>query len=204
MPKAPTHPSIVREIRAIHGWNQQQLAKRIGVSAETIKRIEGGTLAPSRRVAIRLFWATGVHYEDILANKPGRPQTYRGPLEHSDLTRRDEAARNLTDAQFDTILDNAYYDDELTLEACREQAPERLDALEAARMLAHEDLRKEFGLERAVEKVRRRQKDPSLVRLNQILKLLPNLSFKQREAVRARLFQLEEGETILAGSSGPA
>ena len=50
---------FVQEIRTALGWTQKELAKRLGVSTITVRRIESGGLKVSRSFAMRFFCETG-------------------------------------------------------------------------------------------------------------------------------------------------
>jgi DNA-binding XRE family transcriptional regulator len=165
MPKVPTHPSIIREIRSVLGWDQKKLGKRIGISFETIRRVENGSLPPSRKLAIRLFWATGVSFEDILSNRPGRPRSWPlgEPLERDAPKRLEDRARALSETEVETMIDNVRYYGELTLLACKEIAPEKIWALDAAILLKFEELQAEFNLGSAIKRQKEKLSDPSLL-----------------------------------------
>jgi transcriptional regulator with XRE-family HTH domain len=151
MPKAPRHHSILREIRRTLGWNQEELGRRIGTAVGTINRIENGTLTISRRLALRLYWLTGVDWKDIVANRKGRPQTRYGPLDRTHLDRLVERARTLSDKEFDSLRDNAKYFFDIVLVAARIYAPHKLWAIDAAILCASEELLEEFHLEPGIE-----------------------------------------------------
>jgi transcriptional regulator with XRE-family HTH domain len=163
MPKKPSHRSIVRDIREILGLTQTALAKRLGTTMITINRIENGSLKISRRLALRLSWSTGVNYQDLLTNAPGRPQTWHGELSSDRLEQLDQKARNLSAEQLATMIDDVAYHAELMFKAVLANAPRKLWSLDAAIGAAFDQLEQEFGLTRSVKRVRESQVDPSLV-----------------------------------------
>ena len=56
----------IRALRFHHDeMTQQQLARRIGVSRQTLNAIEGGKYAPSLEVAFRIAHAFGVPLDDV-------------------------------------------------------------------------------------------------------------------------------------------
>jgi DNA-binding XRE family transcriptional regulator len=163
MPRKPTHRSIVRDIRVVLGLTQTALAKRLGTTTITINRIENGSLKISRRLALRLSWSTGVKYQDIVTNAPGRPQTWHGELRGDRLDELDQKARNLSAEQLGTIIDDVKYRAELILKAVLADAPRKLWSLDAAIQTAFDGLEEEFGLRRSVKRARESQVDPSIV-----------------------------------------
>jgi transcriptional regulator with XRE-family HTH domain len=187
MSKRPLHRSILREIRTALSWDQRTLSERIGVSLGTVKRLETGSLQMTSRIALRVFWATGVSYQDVLANKPGVPQTRFGPLDKNHLARLDERARRVTDKERDTIRDDHAYEIELLLKACLLKAPRKLWALDAAIMTALKALAIEFELVDALEQVRASAFDPKLVKeLNQKFRGAIEQMAKERSAKKPK------------------
>jgi transcriptional regulator with XRE-family HTH domain len=79
MPRPPTNHHVLRELRHILGLSQAQLAARIGVKPITLKKIENGSLNPSREVAIRIEGETMLSADQLL-NRPsvGRPLAFNG------------------------------------------------------------------------------------------------------------------------------
>lgn len=55
----------VRELRARFRWTQEDLAKKIGVTRQTIGLIEKGDYAPSVTMALKLADAFEVKVEDV-------------------------------------------------------------------------------------------------------------------------------------------
>lgn len=164
MPKKPSHQSILREIRHALSWTQLDLSRRLGISLQAVNRYENDTLKVSRNVGLRLAWMTGVPLQDILSNRPGPPQTRRGPLSPEILQHLDEQARNLTDETLDTLLENYWYHAELLLKAARGHAPRKLWTIDAAIEAAFDELEREFELTDAVKEIRGQAHDPELVK----------------------------------------
>lgn len=44
----------LRELRTVHGWSQQDLAERLGVSRQSVNAIETGRYDPSLPLAFRI------------------------------------------------------------------------------------------------------------------------------------------------------
>lgn len=55
----------VPSLRMEHGWSQQSLADRLGVSRQTVISIEKGRFDPSLPLAFRIAAAFGCSIEDI-------------------------------------------------------------------------------------------------------------------------------------------
>ena len=55
----------VKELRTAAGMRQEDLARRVAVSRQTIISIETGRYNPSLELAWRLSRALGVHIEDL-------------------------------------------------------------------------------------------------------------------------------------------
>ncbi len=55
----------VREFREKFGWTQEELAKKVGVTRQTIIAIEKGKYDPSLRLAFKLARVFRVHIEDL-------------------------------------------------------------------------------------------------------------------------------------------
>jgi len=59
MPRSPSNNHPLRNVRRIADLTQAQLAKRIGVTTETIQKIENGKLSMSYEIATRLCFQLG-------------------------------------------------------------------------------------------------------------------------------------------------
>lgn len=55
----------LRELRAVEGWSQAQLADRLGVSRQTINALEKGRYDPSLPLAFKLARVFGTRIEDL-------------------------------------------------------------------------------------------------------------------------------------------
>ena len=78
MPKIPTNPHPLYQVRKILGWTQQDLADKCGVAAVTIRKIESRKLKPGRELLGRMMWATGIDPESLSGKVPtflGQPYT---------------------------------------------------------------------------------------------------------------------------------
>src|SRR6516164_6973499 len=156
MPRSPSHRSIVREIRKCLRWTQFELARRIGTTMTTINRIENGSLKISRKLAWRLCWASGVSYKDIVENKSGVPRNRYGNLNPETHKLFEKGASEWTDEQLASLVDNAKYLAETLHRAAREteKNEKKIWSLDAAIQLAFEEVAEEFGLTRAVTRIR--------------------------------------------------
>ena len=57
--------NTLRVLRAERDWSQAELAKRLGVSRQTINVIENGKYDPSLGLALKMGRLFGKHVEDI-------------------------------------------------------------------------------------------------------------------------------------------
>ena len=57
----------LKELRAKHGLNQQELGSRVGASRQTISLIERGDYNPSVTLALRIAAVFRVQVEDIFS-----------------------------------------------------------------------------------------------------------------------------------------
>ena len=55
----------LKELRAKHGFNQQELGSRVGASRQTISLIERGDYNPSITLALRISQVFGVPVEQV-------------------------------------------------------------------------------------------------------------------------------------------
>jgi len=55
----------LREIRTDRGWTQEDLARAVGVTRQTIIAIEKGGYEPSVRLALQLAETFGVSVDDV-------------------------------------------------------------------------------------------------------------------------------------------
>lgn len=63
----------LKELRAEHGWSQQDLAIRLGVSRQSVIAIESGKFDPSLPLAFRIARAFGLPIEAIFSDAPAEP-----------------------------------------------------------------------------------------------------------------------------------
>lgn len=57
--------NLLAKMRKEHGWSQEQLSKKLGVSRQTVISIEKGHFDPSLPLAFRLADVFGSTIEDI-------------------------------------------------------------------------------------------------------------------------------------------
>lgn len=55
----------LKEVRAILGWTQAELAQRTGVSRKTVNTVENGVFVPSTVLALALARVLGRTVEDL-------------------------------------------------------------------------------------------------------------------------------------------
>ena len=63
----------LKELRAKHGLNQQELGSRVGASRQTISLIERGDYSPSVTLALKLAKICEVKVEDIFQYEEDEP-----------------------------------------------------------------------------------------------------------------------------------
>lgn len=66
VPEAVAFGKRVREQRIAHGWTQEQLAERAGLTPVQLSRIENGANEPKLRTIIRISRALQVSCGDLL------------------------------------------------------------------------------------------------------------------------------------------
>lgn len=68
----------VKELRAVRGWTQEQLAAAVGVSRQSINSIERDRYVPSLQLALtfaKIFGCTTDEIFTLNGEPDGRPQT---------------------------------------------------------------------------------------------------------------------------------
>ncbi len=74
MPRPASKTHVLRTTRLLLGVSQVDLAKSVGLSSDTIKRIENHSLPMSEEVAARISGYTGVDEDQLLRNSnPSEP-----------------------------------------------------------------------------------------------------------------------------------
>ena len=63
----------LRDLRTARGWSQEELARRLGVSRQTVIAIERGRYDPSLKLAFRMAALFGQRIEDIFHPEPSEP-----------------------------------------------------------------------------------------------------------------------------------
>ena len=59
--------SRIRELRALRGWSQADLAERLGVSRQTVNAVETGKFDPSLPLAFKMARLFGQAIEAVFA-----------------------------------------------------------------------------------------------------------------------------------------
>ncbi len=82
----------VKVFRAIHDLTQEELAKKLGVTRQTIVSIEIGKYDPSIGLAFRMAKLFNVHIEDVFEYE-GSPGEFHGlpPIPRTELDVQHEA-----------------------------------------------------------------------------------------------------------------
>ncbi len=60
----------LRDLRKARGWSQEELARLLGVSRQTVIAIERGRYDPSLKLAFRIARLFGQQIEDIFTPDP--------------------------------------------------------------------------------------------------------------------------------------
>lgn len=68
---APVIQNRVKELRAAHGWTQEQLAKAVGVSRQSINSIERDRYVPSLLLALTFARVFGCTTDEIFTLESG-------------------------------------------------------------------------------------------------------------------------------------
>lgn len=85
MPKADPDKTIadvglrIAERRAEHGWTQEALAERVGVTAKYVQRVEAGSANLSIRSVVRFANALGVRPGDLFERPKPRARVVGRP-----------------------------------------------------------------------------------------------------------------------------
>lgn len=72
MPRKPSHPHVLRDLRNTIGKTQAEFATMVGVKPITINRIENGTLAISALLSIRIQVQTGISISELAKGRRGK------------------------------------------------------------------------------------------------------------------------------------
>ena len=65
----------LRDLRATHGWSQQDLAERLGVSRQSVNAIETGRYDPSLPLAFRIAELFGLAIEQCFTSPSQEPSS---------------------------------------------------------------------------------------------------------------------------------
>ena len=60
----------LRALRTNHEWSQAELARRLGVSRQTVNSVERGKYHPSLPLAFKIARLFGTPIEDVFQNDP--------------------------------------------------------------------------------------------------------------------------------------
>ncbi len=63
----------LRELRKARSWSQEELARLLGVSRQTVIAIERGRYDPSLKLAFRIARLFGQRVEDVFEPSPSEP-----------------------------------------------------------------------------------------------------------------------------------
>lgn len=67
MPKPTRITNRITDLRATRGMSQAELARRVGVTRQTVNAIEGGKYSPSLEAAFRIARTLDVPLESVFA-----------------------------------------------------------------------------------------------------------------------------------------
>ena len=86
MPKKPEKKRHLTQLREALDLNQAEFARRLGVSASMIKKVEEGTRPGSEDLKARIYAETGLMFfnRDEVANLPDKPFAY-SKAQHASL-----------------------------------------------------------------------------------------------------------------------
>lgn len=147
MAKKETYSHIVREIRRVLGWSQEYLAQQLNCAMITVNKIENGSLAISKRLALRIEGLTDVPFEHILANRRGKPRNRIGELlQKNDPQKSLYAVQSLDGDQLESFVESHVFQVKLLVETCWECNPEKFSSLNVVLRDAIQTIGEEFGL----------------------------------------------------------
>jgi transcriptional regulator with XRE-family HTH domain len=146
MPRPASKRHVLRTAREILGLSQVALAKEVGFSAETIKRLENHSLAMSKDAVRRITEYTGLHRGQLARNiDPDAPLNCWGDPFTKEWFERGYRAE-LSHDKIDHYVKMITSDIRWALDACAGVQPKRVSALIGAFDSAIEEVTNQFRL----------------------------------------------------------
>jgi transcriptional regulator with XRE-family HTH domain len=78
MPRKPKQSHPLREVRAVLGWTQPQLAAKLGIHETYVRKIELGSRPLTEELARRIEGLTGARSAEFLKGRAGKALDYNG------------------------------------------------------------------------------------------------------------------------------
>jgi transcriptional regulator with XRE-family HTH domain len=107
VPKNPItngFPARMAELRKEKGFTQQQLAERVGVHVQQLKRYEGGVSQPTLDVICNLAVALGVSSDQLLFGKDERGPDEALRLQFEAVSRFDPESKKVVQQVLDSMI----------------------------------------------------------------------------------------------------
>ena len=107
VPKNPItngFPARMAELRKEKGFTQQQLAERVGVHVQQLKRYEGGVSQPTLDVIRNLAMALGVSSDQLLFGKDERGPDDALKLQFEAVSRFDPESKKVVQQVLDSMI----------------------------------------------------------------------------------------------------
>jgi len=147
MPRPASKTHVLRTTRKILGLSQADLGKKVGLSSETIKRIENHSLAMSKDAASRIAAYTGVNKEQLLQNSgPTKPQNRWGEPFSKTWFENDHHTAEVTKETIDYYIRFIVFQVQMALDACSSVQPKAVHSLIGAIVSAVADLTDRYKL----------------------------------------------------------
>jgi transcriptional regulator with XRE-family HTH domain len=103
-PIAPGFPARVAELRKEKGFTQQQLAERVGVHVQQLKRYEAGISQPTLDVIRNLAMTLGVSSDQLLFGKDERGPDESLKLQFEAVSRFDPESKKVVQQVLDSMI----------------------------------------------------------------------------------------------------
>ena len=97
-------PTRMAELRKEKGFTQQQLAERVGVHVQQLKRYEGGISQPTLDVIRNMAMALGVSSDMLLFGKDERGPDEALKLQFEAVSRFDPEAKKVVQQVLDSMI----------------------------------------------------------------------------------------------------
>ena len=97
-------PARMAELRKEKGFTQQQLAERVGVHVQQLKRYEGGVSQPTLDVIRNMAMALGVSSDQLLFGKDERGPDEALKLQFEAVARFDPESKKVVQQVLDSMI----------------------------------------------------------------------------------------------------